>query len=119
MAVCKDIRLGKILIQTNHDTGEPEVCAFGSTGTGAGRLSVPNPVRPLLLPPPASLPPSTQRHQRGLRHPDGQHRVHRSGRPHGRQGSAGGSPDTFVHLAERLSSSAATQTIFSVKSWSE
>lgn len=24
-AVCKDIRLGKILIQTNHDTGEPEV----------------------------------------------------------------------------------------------
>uniref|UniRef100_A0A8C3BSD5 uridine/cytidine kinase n=1 Tax=Cairina moschata TaxID=8855 RepID=A0A8C3BSD5_CAIMO len=23
-AVCKDIRLGKILIQTNHDTGEPE-----------------------------------------------------------------------------------------------
>lgn len=25
MAVCKDIRLGKILIQTNHDTEEPEV----------------------------------------------------------------------------------------------
>ncbi|CAH2245322.1 uridine-cytidine kinase-like 1 [Pelobates cultripes] len=24
-AVCKDIRLGKILIQTNHNTGEPEV----------------------------------------------------------------------------------------------
>uniref|UniRef100_A0A493TFZ3 Phosphoribosyltransferase domain-containing protein n=1 Tax=Anas platyrhynchos platyrhynchos TaxID=8840 RepID=A0A493TFZ3_ANAPP len=24
-AVCKDIRLGKILIQTNHDTGEPEL----------------------------------------------------------------------------------------------
>lgn len=24
-AVCKDIRLGKILIQTNLDTGEPEV----------------------------------------------------------------------------------------------
>ncbi len=23
--VCKDIRLGKILIQTNNDTGEPEV----------------------------------------------------------------------------------------------
>ena len=23
--VCKDIRLGKILIQTNLDTGEPEV----------------------------------------------------------------------------------------------
>lgn len=31
-AVCKDIRLGKILIQTNHDTGEPEV---SSTGTPA------------------------------------------------------------------------------------
>ncbi|PWA27408.1 hypothetical protein CCH79_00000621 [Gambusia affinis] len=29
-AVCKDIRLGKILIQTNHDTGEPEVCVFVS-----------------------------------------------------------------------------------------
>uniref|UniRef100_A0A674PQ27 Uridine-cytidine kinase n=1 Tax=Takifugu rubripes TaxID=31033 RepID=A0A674PQ27_TAKRU len=29
MAVCKDIRLGKILIQTNHNTGEPEV--FHST----------------------------------------------------------------------------------------
>lgn len=27
-AVCKDIRLGKILIQTNHDTGEPEVPAI-------------------------------------------------------------------------------------------
>lgn len=26
MEVCKDIRLGKILIQTNLDTGEPEVC---------------------------------------------------------------------------------------------
>nr|XP_014345850.1 PREDICTED: uridine-cytidine kinase-like 1 [Latimeria chalumnae] len=25
MAVCKDIRLGKILIQTNHSTGEPEL----------------------------------------------------------------------------------------------
>ncbi|XP_051954651.1 uridine-cytidine kinase-like 1 isoform X1 [Xyrauchen texanus] len=25
MAICKDIRLGKILIQTNHDTGEPEL----------------------------------------------------------------------------------------------
>lgn len=24
--VCKDIRIGKILIQTNLDTGEPEVC---------------------------------------------------------------------------------------------
>lgn len=24
-AVCKDVRIGKILIQTNQDTGEPEV----------------------------------------------------------------------------------------------
>lgn len=24
--VCKDIRIGKILIQTNFHTGEPEVC---------------------------------------------------------------------------------------------
>ena len=29
-AVCKNIRLGKILIQTNLDTGEPEVSAFSS-----------------------------------------------------------------------------------------
>uniref|UniRef100_A0A3B4TFW6 Uridine-cytidine kinase 1 like 1 n=1 Tax=Seriola dumerili TaxID=41447 RepID=A0A3B4TFW6_SERDU len=38
MAVCKDIRLGKILIQTNHDTGEPEdyVILMDSTvSTGA------------------------------------------------------------------------------------
>lgn len=106
MAVCKDIRLGKILIQTNHDTGEPEVCAFGPTGTGAARLRVPNPVLGP-LPPPAALPPSAQRPQRGLRHPDGQHRVHRSGRTHGRQGPAGGS---FVRLAERLDSSSAKET---------
>lgn len=26
-AVCKDVRIGKILIQTNQDTGEPEVHA--------------------------------------------------------------------------------------------
>ena len=26
--VLKDVRLGKILIQTNQDTGEPEVCLF-------------------------------------------------------------------------------------------
>lgn len=25
--VCKDIRIGKILIQTNKSTGEPEVCS--------------------------------------------------------------------------------------------
>lgn len=31
-AVCKDIRLGKILIQTNHDTGEPEVSAAARVG---------------------------------------------------------------------------------------
>ncbi|XP_054617744.1 uridine-cytidine kinase-like 1 isoform X3 [Dunckerocampus dactyliophorus] len=57
MAVCKDIRLGKILIQTNHDT--------------------------------AALPATAQRHQRGLRHPDGQHRVHRRCCSHGRQSAAG------------------------------
>uniref|UniRef100_A0A8C7EFI8 Phosphoribosyltransferase domain-containing protein n=1 Tax=Nothoprocta perdicaria TaxID=30464 RepID=A0A8C7EFI8_NOTPE len=28
-AVCKDIRLGKILIQTNHESGEPEVRPAG------------------------------------------------------------------------------------------
>lgn len=27
-AVCKDVRIGKILIQTNQDTGEPEVQNF-------------------------------------------------------------------------------------------
>lgn len=32
MAVCKDIRLGKILIQTNHDTGEPEVSGVMALG---------------------------------------------------------------------------------------
>ncbi|NWH68655.1 UCKL1 protein, partial [Geococcyx californianus] len=31
-AVCKDIRLGKILIQTNHDTGEPEVSSARGHG---------------------------------------------------------------------------------------
>ncbi|NXH46555.1 UCKL1 protein, partial [Dicaeum eximium] len=35
-AVCKDIRLGKILIQTNLDTGEPEVGA-ASLARGHGR----------------------------------------------------------------------------------
>ena len=29
--VCKDIRLGKILIQTNNDTGEPEVSEIKNT----------------------------------------------------------------------------------------
>ena len=32
--VCKDVRLGKILIQTNFDTGEPEVCTTSSPLTG-------------------------------------------------------------------------------------
>lgn len=27
-AVCKDVRIGKILIQTNQDTGEPEVRTY-------------------------------------------------------------------------------------------
>lgn len=29
--VCKDIRIGKILIQTNQNTGEPEVSNFSIT----------------------------------------------------------------------------------------
>lgn len=95
MAVCKDIRLGKILIQTNHDTGEPEVgrplhmCrCFNIHQTLAGFTTLA--VFPILRPA-APLPPSAQRHQRGLRHPDGQHRVHRSRCSHGRQSAAGAS----------------------------
>lgn len=33
-AVCKDVRIGTILIQTNQLTGEPEVRAGGCLGTG-------------------------------------------------------------------------------------
>ena len=32
-AVCKDVRIGKILIQTNLDSGEPEV--GGQSGAGS------------------------------------------------------------------------------------
>ena len=32
-AVCKDVRIGKILIQTNQDTGEPEVPSPSRTST--------------------------------------------------------------------------------------
>lgn len=33
-AVCKDVRIGKILIQTNQDTGEPEVQINGLVLSG-------------------------------------------------------------------------------------
>lgn len=33
-AVCKDVRIGTILIQTNQLTGEPEVGGLGDGGTG-------------------------------------------------------------------------------------
>lgn len=32
-AVCKDVRIGKILIQTNQDTGEPEVPPLSAVTT--------------------------------------------------------------------------------------
>lgn len=32
-AVCKDVRIGKILIQTNQDTGEPEVHTCSNVAT--------------------------------------------------------------------------------------
>lgn len=36
-AVCKDVRIGTILIQTNQLTGEPEVRGAGARAVGAGR----------------------------------------------------------------------------------
>lgn len=39
---------------------------------------------------PAALPALAQRHQRGSRHPDGQHRLHRRRGHDGGPGSAGG-----------------------------
>ncbi|NXU37231.1 UCKL1 protein, partial [Drymodes brunneopygia] len=41
-AVCKDIRLGKILIQTNLDTGEPEVSPAVAWHTAMPHWQVPN-----------------------------------------------------------------------------
>lgn len=35
-AVCKDVRIGTILIQTNQLTGEPEVRGLGAGGAQAG-----------------------------------------------------------------------------------
>lgn len=85
-AVCKDIRLGKILIQTNLDTGEPEVSGASCPGT---ELLAPQGGPSALLPSTAPLPAPAQGNQRGLRHPHGQHRVHR-GRGHdGRARAAG------------------------------
>lgn len=58
-AVCKDIRLGKILIQTNHDTGEPEVS--NPRGPGAVELLMLQRGDHLLfLPSSAPLPASSQ-----------------------------------------------------------
>lgn len=85
-AVCKDIRLGKILIQTNLDTGEPEVSGPSCAGM---ELLAPQDGPSALLPSAAPLPAPAQGNQRGLRHPHGQHRVHR-GRGHdGRARAAG------------------------------
>ncbi|NXX29918.1 UCKL1 protein, partial [Nicator chloris] len=42
-AVCKDIRLGKILIQTNLDTGEPEVSPAAAWPAAVQRWLVTNP----------------------------------------------------------------------------
>uniref|UniRef100_A0A8B9EBC7 Uridine-cytidine kinase n=1 Tax=Anser cygnoides TaxID=8845 RepID=A0A8B9EBC7_ANSCY len=39
-AVCKDIRLGKILIQTNHDTGEPEVSSAAAPAQSPGSAAL-------------------------------------------------------------------------------
>lgn len=41
-AVCKDIRLGKILIQTNLDTGEPEVSPAGAWHTAVHHWQLTN-----------------------------------------------------------------------------
>lgn len=87
-AVCKDIRLGKILIQTNLDTGEPEVSPV-HLAHGQAPLAR---LQPAFLPCPAALPAPAQGDQRGLRDPDGQHGVH-GGRSHdGRARPAGEGP---------------------------
>lgn len=80
-AVCKDIRLGKILIQTNHDTGEPEVSSAAAPAQSPGSAALGD----LTSFPSAPLPAAAQGDQRGLRHPHGQHRVHGS---RGHDGSA-------------------------------
>lgn len=36
-AVCKDVRIGTILIQTNCNTGEPEVKPWEAEGVSRGR----------------------------------------------------------------------------------
>ena len=42
-AVCKDVRIGKILIQTNQDTGEPEVHATAGPGLVPSHLGLVDP----------------------------------------------------------------------------
>ncbi|XP_056283490.1 uridine-cytidine kinase-like 1 isoform X4 [Pseudoliparis swirei] len=80
--------------QTNHRRVHPE----GRRDDGAGSdgrvqrhppRKDPDPDQPQHRGAGAPLPPPAQRHQRGLRGPDGQHRVHRRRRSHGRQSSAG------------------------------
>lgn len=91
-AVCKDIRLGKILIQTNHDTGEPEVekGGLGLIG-GEGNLQTVQKSHTVslfsLLP--AALPPAAEGDKRRLCHPDGQHCIHRGCCHDGSAGVAG------------------------------
>lgn len=101
-AVCKDVRIGKILIQTNQDTGEPEVqnpSVLLKQSAKHGRLFLFQPFSnvshrgPLysadLTSLSAPLPPSTERHQRRSRDSHGLHRVHRRRRHDGRPRSAG------------------------------
>lgn len=57
-AVCKDIRLGKILIQTNHDTGEPEVS--GTRSRSRRHRRAPSPAGWVTSSP--SAPPAPQLH---------------------------------------------------------
>lgn len=80
--VCKDIRIGKILIQTNQSTGEPEVsdiCLRCFNGLCAD----------VIVCPAAVLPAPAQGHPRLPRHPDGRYGCHRCGRNDGHPGAAG------------------------------
>ena len=64
-AVCKDVRIGTILIQTNQFTGEPEVGGLGTGGAGGwGAQAQPSVWAALTLRPPAApLPAAPQGHQ--------------------------------------------------------
>lgn len=58
-AVCKDVRIGTILIQTNQLTGEPEVRGGPRGGGGAGVRGA----ALMLWLPAAPLPAAAQGHQ--------------------------------------------------------